>query len=82
MFLYGPMSIPLNRSKRFTLPPPDRPVRSENDFSGKHSSQAASRAKTTYLLTFPQPSKARHSFIQPIELGRRGENDNDQASKR
>ena len=51
------------------------------DFSGKHSSHSEIRCKD-YSLTFPPLSVARYSFIQLSELGRHGENENDQTSKR
>ena len=43
MFLYSAVSSPLDRSKRFTLSSPDRPVHSDTVlcFSWKHSSHAA-----------------------------------------
>ena len=43
MVLYSAVSSPLDRSKRFTLSSPDRPVHSDTvlGFSWKHSSHAA-----------------------------------------
>ena len=46
----------------------------------QHSSHAAIM-REDYSLTFPPPSIARYSSIQPSELGRRGENENAQTLK-
>ena len=51
------------------------------DFSCKHSSHPENR-REDWSLTFPPMSRARYSFIQLSELGRHGENENAQTSKR
>ena len=83
MFLYSAVSSTLDRSKRFTLLLPGQTCSFRNrfDLSGKHSSHAAITCED-YPLAFPPLSIARYSFIQLSALGHRGENKNDQASKR
>ena len=54
--------------------------RHQVDFSGKHSA-ILQLLHEYYSLTFPLPSIATYSSIQLSELGHRGENENDQASK-
>ena len=51
------------------------------DFSGNRSSRAAIM-REDYSVTFPPLSIARYSFIQPSELGYRGENKNAQTLKK
>ena len=83
MFLYSAVSSPLDRSKCFTLHPTGRAVRSNNNNStslGSNSSQAAI-TREDYPLTFPPPSTARYSFIQPNYLWDVTENENSQTSK-
>ena len=58
--------------------PPRRTVDSDSN----STSLGSSITREDYSLTFPPPSVARYSFIQPGELGRRGENENAQTSKR
>ena len=67
MVLYSAVSSPLDRSKRFTLSSPGRPVHSDTvlGFSWKHSSHIA-----------------RYSFIQLSRLRRREVKENAQTSKR
>ena len=83
MVLYSAISSPLDRSKRFTLSSPGRPVHSNTvlGFSWKHSSHAAI-AQRLYSLTFPPLSIARYSFIQLSRLRRREVKENAQTSKR
>ena len=54
--------------------------RHQLDFSGKHSAMLQLLRKD-FSLTFPALTIARYSFKQLSELGRRGENENGQASK-
>ena len=77
------VSSSLNRSKRFTLLLPWQTCsfRHQPGFSWKHSSHAAI-TRNDYSLVFPPPSIARYSFRQLSELGRHGENENCQTSKR
>ena len=54
MVLYSAVSSPLDRSKRFTLSSPDRPVHSDTvlGFSWKHSSHAAiAQRLSTHIST-------------------------------
>ena len=82
MVLYSAVSSPLDRSKRFTLSSPGRPVHSDTvlGFSWKHS--AMQQLRNDYSLTFPPLSIARYSFIQLSRLRRREVKENDQTSKR
>ena len=71
-FLYGAVSSPLDRSKRFTLCAlPDRPVQSDTNSASPGSILAMQqlRAKTK-SLTFPPLYIARYSFIQLSQQGR------------
>ena len=70
MFLYSAVSSPLDRSKRFTLSSPGRPVHSDTNSASPGSILARQqlRAKTK-SLTFPPLSIARYSFIQLNQLG-------------
>ena len=82
MVLYSAVSSPLDRSKRFTLSSPGRPVHSDTvlGFSWKHSSHAAIAQR---LFThIPPLSIARYSFIQLSRLRRREVKENAQTSKR
>ena len=82
MVLYSAVSSPLERSKRFTLSSPGRPVHSDTvlGFSWKHSSHAAIAQR---LFThIPPLSIARYSFIQLSRLRRREVKENAQTSKR
>ena len=83
MVLYSAVSSPLDRSKRFTLSSPGRPVHSDTvlGFSWKHSI-AKQQLCNDYSLTFPPLSIARYSFIQLSRLRRREVKENAQTSKR
>ena len=65
MFLYSAVSSPLDHSKRFT-PWQTRSFRHQLDFSGKHSSHAATSKHSHFLQVL---SIARCSFIQLSEQG-------------
>ena len=84
MVLYSAVSSPLDRSKRFTLSSPGRPVHSNTvlGFSWKHSRLAMQQLRNDYSLTFPPLSIARYSFIQLSRLRRREVKENAQTSKR
>ena len=79
MDLYSAVSIPLDRSKRFTLSSPGRPVHSDTvlGFSWKHSSHAAIAQRL-----FTHISTTVYSFIQLSRLRRREVKENAQTSKR
>ena len=83
MVLYSAVSSPLDRSKRFTLSSPGRPVHSDTvlGFSCKHYI-ATQQLRNDYSLTFPPLSIARYSFIQLSRLRRREVKENAQTSKR
>ena len=79
------VSSPLGHSKHFTLSPPGRPVHSDSNSTSLGSIPATlltARTQFIHNFTFPPLSIARYSFIQLSELGHRGENGNDQSSKR
>ena len=81
MFLYSAVSIPLDRSKRFTLHPWQTcSFQQQLYFSGKHSSHAAT-TRDDYSLQFHR-CLARYSFIQLSQLGCHREIEHDQTSKR
>ena len=83
MVLYSAVSSPLDRSKRFTLSSPGRPVHSDTvlGFSWKHSSHAAIAQRLfTHISTTVYI--ARYSFIQLSRLRRREVKENAQTSKR
>ena len=70
MVLYSAVSSPLDRSKRFTLSSPGRPVHSDTvlGFSWKHSSHAAIAQRLfTHISTTVYN---RYSFRQLTELAR------------
>ena len=82
MFLYGAVSSPLDRSQRFELHPWQTcSFGHQLHYSGKHSSHAAITREDCSLI-FPPLSVARYSFTLLSELGRHGENENGQTSKR
>ena len=67
--LYSAVSIPLDRSKRFTRHPWSTcSFRHQLDFYGKHSATLQSLRKD-YSFTFSPLCIARYSFIQLSELG-------------
>ena len=69
--LYSAVSVPLDRSERFTLfSSPGKPVHSDTNSASPGSSLATLqlRAKTK-SLTFPPLSIARYSFKQLSQLG-------------
>ena len=82
MVLYSAVSSPLDRSKRFTLSSPGRPVHSNTNSASLGSILAMQQLRNDYTLTFPPLSIARYSFIQLSRLRRREVNENAQTSKR
>ena len=82
MVLYSAVASPLDRSKRFTLSSPGRPVQSDTNSASLGSILAMQQLRNDYSLTCPPLSIARYSFIQPSRLRRREENENAQTSKR
>ena len=82
MVLYSAVSSPLDRSKRFTLSSPGRPVHSNTNSASLGSILAMQQLRIDYSLTFPPLSIARYSFIQLSRLRRREVNENAQTSKR
>ena len=82
MVLYSAVSSPLDRSERFTLSSPGRPVHSDTNSASPGSILAMQQLRNDYSLTFPPLSVARYSFIQLSRLRRREENENAQTSKR
>ena len=82
MFLYSAVSSPLDRSKRFTLSSPGRPVHSGTNSASPGSILAMQQLRNDYSLTFPPLSIARYSFIQLTRLRHREENKNAQTLKR
>ena len=83
MVLYSAVSSPLDRSKRFTLSSPDRPVHSSTHSASLGSILAMQQLRNDYSLTCPPLSIARYSFcIQLTRLRRRETNENAQTSKR
>ena len=85
MVLYSAVSSPLDRSKRFTLSSPGRPVHSDTvlGFSWKHSRHAAIAQRLfTHISTTVSVYIARYSFIQLSRLRRREVKENAQTSKR
>ena len=83
MVLYSAVSSPLDRSKRFTLSSPGRPVHSDTNSASLGSILAMQQLRaTTKSLTFPPLSIARYSFIQLSRLRRREVKENAQTSKR
>ena len=82
MVLYSAVSSPLDRSKRFTLSSPGRPVHSNTNSASLGSILAMQQLRNDYSLTFPPLSIARYSFIQLSRLRRREENENAKTSKR
>ena len=70
--LYSAVSIPLDRSKRFTrFALPDRPVHADTNSASPGSILARQELHTkTKSLTFPPLSVARYLFIQLSKLGR------------
>ena len=85
MVLYSAVSSPLDRSKRFTLSSPGRPVHSDTvlGFSWKHSSHAAIAQRLfTHISTTVYSQVGAYSFIQLSQLRRREVKENAQTSKR
>ena len=82
MVLYSAVSSPLDRSKRFTLSSPGRPVHSNTNSASLGSILAMQQLRNDYTLTCPPLSIARYSFIQLSRLRRREVNENAQTSKR
>ena len=82
MVLYSAVSSPLDRSKRFTLSSPGRPVHSDTNSASLGSILAMQQLRNDYSLTCPPLYIARFSFIQLSRLRHREENDNDHNSKR
>ena len=82
MVLYSAVSSPLDRSKRFTLSSPGRPVHSDSNSASLGSILAMQQLRNDYSLTCPPLSIARYSFIQLSRLRRREEKENAQTSKR
>ena len=72
VFLYSPISSPLDRSKCFTLfALPGRPVHSDTNSASPGSILAMLQLRTkTKSLQFPPLTIARYSFIQLIQLER------------
>ena len=69
--LYSAVSSPLERSKRFTLFLPGRPVHSDTNSTSLGSILDMPQLRaTTKSLTFPPLSIARYSFKQLSQLGR------------
>ena len=82
MFLHSAVSSTLDCSKPPILHPlADVLIPAPTRLLLEAFSEAAI-TREYYSLTFPPLSIARYSFIQPSELGRHGENENTQASKR
>ena len=73
MVLYSAISSPLDRSKRFTLSSPGRPVHSDTNSASLGSILAMQQLRNDYSLTCAPLSIARYSFIQLSQIGRRGE---------
>ena len=71
-FLYSAISSPQDRSKRFTLHFPDRPVHSDTISASLGSIQpyATINARRLLVHTYPPLSIASYSFIQLSELER------------
>ena len=82
MILYSAVSSPSDRSKRFTLSSPGRPVHPDTNSTSLGSILAMQQLSNEYSLTCPPLSIARYSFIQLSQLGRREEKENAQTSKR
>ena len=82
MVLYSAVSSPLDRSKRFTLSSPGRPVHSDTNWASLGSILVMQQMRNDYSLTRPPLSITRYSFIQLSQLGRREEKENAQTSKR
>ena len=83
MVLYSAVSSPLDRSKRFTLSSPGRPVHSDTvlGFSWKHSSHAAIAQRLfTHISTTVYSQVGAYSFIQLSRLRRREVKENAQTS--
>ena len=69
--LYSTVSSPLERSKRFTLFLPGRPVHSDTNSASLGSILDMPQLRaTTKSLTFPPLSISRYSFKQLSQLGR------------
>ena len=81
MVLYSAVSSPLDRSKRFTLSSPGRPVHSDTvlGFSWKHSSHAAIAQR---LFTHISTTVYSQVLILLSQLRRREVKENAQTSKR
>ena len=69
MVLYSAVSSPLDRSKRFTLSSPGRPVHSDTNSASLGSILAMQQLRNDYSLTCPPLSIAVYSFIQLGQLG-------------
>ena len=82
MVLYSAVSIPLDRSKRFTLSPLTDLFIPTPFSASLGSILVMQQLCNDYSLTFPPLSIARYSFIQLSRLRRREENENAQTSKR
>ena len=82
MVLYSAVSSPLDRSKRFTLSSPGRPVHSNTNSASLGSILAMQQLRNDYSITCPPLSLARYSFIQLSRLRHREANENAQTSKR
>ena len=67
MVLYSAVSSPLDRSKRFTLSSPGRPVHSDTvlGFSWKHSSHAATTGIRTRAFSIASPAFYQLSYRAP-----------------
>ena len=83
MVLYSAVSSPLDRSKRFTLSSPGRPVHSDTvlGFSWKHSSYAAIAQRLFTHISTTVYSQVL-IYIQLSRLRRREVKENAQTSKR
>ena len=82
MVLYSAVSNPVDRSKRFTLSSPGRPVHSNTNSASLGSILAMQQLRNDYSLTCPPLSKVRYSFIQLSRLRRREVNEHAQTLKR
>ena len=70
MVLYSTVSSPFDRSKRFTLSSPGRPVHSNTNSASLGSILAMQQLRNNdYSLTFPPLSIARYTCIQLSKLG-------------
>ena len=82
IIFYSAVSSPLDRSQRFTLSSPGRPVHSNTNSASLGSILAMQQLRNEYSLRFLPLSIARYSFIQLSRLRHREANENAQTSKR